>query len=164
MLAGNALFDSYDHTQLPQVVVASGLASSLKLDIGDSLTLLSSTVDGALNAFDYIVVGIYTTGVPDLDKRQLYVNIDSAQELLATERVSTVSVHLFDIEQTNTKLELFQKKLAEQYHKEVLISPWWQRAFYYQSVKDLYNRIFGLIGIIMLLLCLFLFPIRWRWL
>ena len=36
-----------------------------------------------------------------------------------------------------------------------MVTPWWERAFYFQSVRGLYNRIFGLLGIIMVLLVFF---------
>jgi hypothetical protein len=36
---------------------------------GSGLTLLASTTDGALNALDVTVAGIFSTGVPEIDRR-----------------------------------------------------------------------------------------------
>lgn len=145
-----ALSTNESSDSLPQVVLAQGLARSMKVKIGDFITLLSTTTDGALNAFDYTVKGIYTTGVPDLDKRQLYIDLKSAKSLLNTNKVSSLAVYLFDLNQTEQKLSLYAQK-----DEPLLFTPWWQRAFYYQSVKDLYNRIFGLLGALMVLLVFF---------
>ena len=71
----------YD-SQEPQVMLGTDLARNLKVAVSDWVTLLATTSDGALNAFDFKVQGIYSTGVPELDKRQLYVHITTAQELL----------------------------------------------------------------------------------
>ena len=150
MLEGSALSSFNNETDLPQVVLAQGLARSLKVKVGDSITLLSTTTDGALNAYDFSVKGIYTTGVPDLDKRQLYIDIKHAKLLINTDKVSSLAVYLFDIEKTQSKLNDYAAL-----DSSLLFTPWWQRAFYYQSVRDLYNRIFGLLGLIMILVVFF---------
>lgn len=149
MLAGQALSDFGDAHEA-QIVLGQGLARSLKVNVGDYVTLMSTTTDGALNALDFKVRGVYTTGVPELDKRQLYVKLSDAQSLLFTDKVSSLSVYLFDIDQTQQKVTHYQSG-----DSALQFTPWWERAFYYQSVKDLYNRIFGLLGGIMVLLVFF---------
>jgi len=149
MIEGKAL-SSFGNGEEAEVVLGKDLARNLKVQVGDYITLMSTTTDGALNAFDFTVRGIYTTGVPDLDKRQLYVKLSDAQSLLYTEKVSSLSVYLFDINKTQQKVSNYQKR-----DQSLQFTPWWERAFYYQSVKDLYNRIFGLLGGIMVLLVFF---------
>jgi putative ABC transport system permease protein len=150
IIDGSALSNYGDPQDLPQIMLTTGLARNMKASVGNIITLMATTTDGALNAYDFQVKGIYTTGVPDLDKRQLYVNLSDAQSLIGTDKVSSLAVYLFDIEQTQTKLDAYQQR-----DNSLLFTPWWQRAFYYQSVKGLYNRIFGLLGIIMVLLVFF---------
>ncbi|POF56697.1 ABC transporter permease, partial [Vibrio vulnificus] len=89
----------YDPAE-PEVMLAMDLARNLNVTVGDWITLLATTTDGALNAYDFKVRGLYATGVPELDKRQLYIHIDSAQSLLATDKVSVISVFLFETEKT----------------------------------------------------------------
>ncbi|MGL5674537.1 MAG: ABC transporter permease, partial [Plesiomonas shigelloides] len=48
----------------PQVMLGVDLARNLNVRVGDSVTLLSTTADGALNALDFRVAGIYSSGVP----------------------------------------------------------------------------------------------------
>ncbi|CCN47263.1 putative ABC-type antimicrobial peptide transport system, permease component [Vibrio nigripulchritudo MADA3029] len=136
----------------PQVMLAYELARNLKVSIGDWVTLLATTSEGALNALDFKVHGIYSTGIPELDKRQLYLHVNSAQELLVTEKISTLSVFLFDTEQTNPIQNQTQQLLdSSVLDQEIQITPWQDRAFFYKKVKDLYDRIFGIMGLIMAL-------------
>ncbi|MDC5805022.1 ABC transporter permease [Vibrio europaeus] len=141
----------YDPSE-PEVMLGIDLARNLNVSIGDWVTLLATTSDGALNAYDYKVRGIYSTGVPELDKRQLYIHIKSAQELLGSDKVSTLSVFLFDTEQTMPMKAWTEQQLADMTLAEpVEVTPWQERAFFYTKVKDLYDRIFGIMGAVMAL-------------
>ncbi|CDT74020.1 ABC transporter permease [Vibrio coralliirubri] len=143
----------YDN-QEPQVMLGTDLARNLKVAVGDWVTLLATTSDGALNAFDFKVQGIYSTGVPELDKRQLYVHITTAQELLASDKVSTLSVFLFETSKTSTvqqRIEVLLNRQSDPQAPEIEITPWQDRAFFYTKVKDLYDRIFGIMGAVMAL-------------
>ena len=126
-----------------EVMLGAGLARSLKATPGSSLTLLASTTDGAMNAMDVRVKGIFTTGVPDVDKRLVYTDIVTAQKLLVTQRVSTLGIFLDRMESTNP----VQQRLAAQ-HPQLTVQTWMDQAFFYKSVRDLYNRIFGALGLI----------------
>ena len=143
----------YD-SQEPQVMLGTDLARNLKVTVGDWVTLLATTSDGALNAFDFKVLGTYSTGLPELDKRQLYVHITTAQELLASDKVSTLSVFLFETNKTSTvqqRIQLALDKQVGQQGSDIEITPWQDRAFFYTKVKDLYDRIFGIMGAVMAL-------------
>lgn len=136
----------------PEVMLAIDLARNLKVTIGDWVTLLSTTSDGALNAYDFKVRGIFSTGVPELDKRQLYLHIQSTQDLLASDKVSTLSIFLYEISQTKQTHAWVQSKLDSLLLAQPMqVTPWQDRAFYYKRVKDLYDRIFGIMGAVMAL-------------
>jgi putative ABC transport system permease protein len=139
----------YDPSE-PQVMLGVDLARNLKLSVGDWVTLLSTTTDGALNAFDFKVRGTYSTGVPEMDKRQLYVHIQPAQELLGSDKVSTLSVFLYQTELTQTVMERMSGVLP-QYEdlQKMSLTPWSERAFFYEKVKNLYDRIFSIMGAVM---------------
>ena len=129
--------------QAGQVMLGEGLARSLKAAPGSGLTVLASTTDGALNALDVTVVGVFSTGVPDLDKRMLYTDIGTAQKLLATRRVSSLGVFLDRMQATPSA----QARLGAA-HPTLAVQTWLDRAFFYRSVRELYNRIFGALGLI----------------
>ncbi|MBE4618099.1 ABC transporter permease [Vibrio navarrensis] len=134
----------------PEVMLATDLARNLHVSVGDWVTLLATTTDGALNAYDFKVRGIYSTGVPELDKRQLYLHIDSGQSLLGSDKVSTLSVFLFETAKTEQVGQMLTKRLASQ-EQALQITSWQERAFFYLKVKDLYDRIFGIMGAVMAL-------------
>ena len=126
-----------------EVMLGDGLAKSLKATPGTSLTLLASTTEGAMNALDVRVKGVFTTGVPDVDKRLVYTDIATAQRLLVTQRVSTLGIFLDRIESTAAA----QQRLAA-LHPALTVQTWSDQAFFYRAVRDLYNRIFGALGLI----------------
>ncbi len=127
----------------PQVLLGADLARSLKATPGSSLTLLASTTEGAMNAMDVVVVGTFSTGVPDVDKRAVYTSVPVAQQLLATQRVSSLGVFLDRMESTAAARERLGQQFAP-----LQVQTWEQQAFFYRSVRDLYNRIFGALGVI----------------
>ncbi|GDY25158.1 ABC transporter permease [Agarivorans sp. Toyoura001] len=140
------LLSPEERQEQPQVLLGEELARNMKAKPGNWITLLSTTTEGALNAYDFMVQGIVSTGVPEMDKRLVYVSLDFSQALLATDKVSLMSVFAFanqDIEQL--------KQQVEQQQASLLVTPWWKQAFFYEAVKGLYNRIFGVMGIIMAL-------------
>ncbi|KJY82765.1 ABC transporter permease [Vibrio galatheae] len=141
----------YDPSE-PEVMLGVDLARNLNVSPGDWVTLLATTSDGALNAYDYKVRGIYSTGIPELDKRQLYLHIRSAQALLNSDKVSTLSVFLFETEQTLQMKNWVEQQLAGLPLKQAVeVTPWQDRAFFYIKVKGLYDRIFGIMGAVMAL-------------
>ncbi|WED25305.1 ABC transporter permease [Vibrio sp. DW001] len=145
----NILSSRYDASE-PEIMLAVDLAKNLKVTTGDWVTLLASTSEGALNAIDFKVHGIYSTGVPELDKRQLYLHIQSAQQLLDSEKVSTLSVFLFETAQTLIAKDWVEHTLSSMVlDQPVEVTPWQERAFFYVKVKNLYDRIFGIMGAVM---------------
>ena len=134
----------------PEIVIGKELAKLMKAKVGSSLTLLATTTEGTLNAVDVTVSGIVTVGVPDIDKRLVYADIAAVQKLLLTDKVSTLSVYLRDKDDT----EAVAASLAAA-HPQLAVRSWLDLAFFYQSVRALYNRIFGMLGAIMLVIVLF---------
>jgi putative ABC transport system permease protein len=126
-----------------EVMLGEGLASSLKAKPGSNLTLLATTTDGALNALDVTVKGVFSSGVPEIDKRSVYTDIATAQKLLNTPRVSTLSVFLRRMELTDPA----QARVAAA-NPKLQVQTWRDQAFYYQAVRSLYDRIFGALGLI----------------
>jgi len=134
----------------PKVMLGKTLAKSLNAGINDSLTLLSTTVEGGLNAIDVTVQGIFDTGIPELDKRSIMVNINTAQALLTTDKISRLAIHLRDTDATFLKYDA----LTRQY-SDLAWQTWLDSAYFYVGVKNLYNRIFGLLGFIIMMMVFF---------
>lgn len=127
----------------PQVMLGERLARSLGATPGASLTLLASTTDGALNALDVSVRGVFSTGVPELDQRALYTDVATAQRLLRSERVSSLGVFLDRMTSTDAAQQRVAAALPS-----LAVHTWLDQAAFYQGVRSLYNRIFGALGAI----------------
>lgn len=148
--AGQVLPLQPDLSASVPIMLGEGLARSLKAEVGTELSLMSPTSSGALNALDVVVVGVFSTGVPDLDKRQLYVPIAAGQQLLQSDRISELNIFLLTADsQADLAAQLAQQQ------PQWLVTPWQDRAFFFRAVQGLYNRIFGTMGCLMLLLVLF---------
>ncbi len=130
-------------SQSAEVMLGEGLAKSLKAKPGSSLTLLASTADGALNALDVQVKGVFSTGVPEMDLRFVYTDVATAQKLLNSKRISSIGVFLARMENTGPA----QQRWAAAY-PDLKVKTWLDLAFFYQAVRNLYNRIFGALGLI----------------
>lgn len=130
-----------------ETVLGAGLAKALHVTIGDRLTLLSSTVDGALNGTDVEIVGLTTTGVREMDDRLLVVRLDTAQAVLNTDRVSKLVVRLWNTVDTNA----VSADLSRTFARDALpleIASWSELAVFYHQVRGLYSGIFIFLGLI----------------
>lgn len=135
----------------PGIVLGKGLARILSAKPGSSLTLMSTTTAGSLNAIDVTVTGIVSSGIADIDKRLAMVDLATAQDLLVTDKVSYLSVYLDELEHSDAVGQAWRSKYAG----KLEIRSWLDQAVFYQSVKGLYNRIFGFLGVIVLVIVLF---------
>ena len=127
----------------PEIMLGDALARNLKAKPGTGLTLLASTTEGSLNALDVKVKGIFSTGTPEIDKRLVFADIGTAQKLVNSQKVSRLGVFLARMEQTLPE----QARIAAA-NPKLTVQTWEDQAFFYRGVRDLYNRIFGALGII----------------
>jgi putative ABC transport system permease protein len=148
--AGDVLDPRPGPGQDPEVMLGRELARALHAAPGGSLTLLATTTEGSLNALDVRVKGIFSVGVPELDKRSLLVHLDTAQRLLRTDKVSTLSVYL----QETAATDAMQARLRQALPGHA-IHTWLDEAFFYRAVRQLYDRIFGLLGVVLVAMVLF---------
>lgn len=145
------LLDNQAPGKGPGMVIGKGLAKILAARPGSVLTLMSTTVNGSLNAVDVTVTGVVSTGIAEVDKRLAMVDLATAQSLLLTDKVSTLSIYLNDIAQTDATAAA----LRGTHGGALELRTWLQQAVFYQSVKSLYDRIFGFLGVIVLVIVLF---------
>lgn len=135
---------------VPQVAIGSELARMMKAGVGSSLTLLATTTQGNLNAVDVTVSAVVSVGVPEVDRRLVLADIGAAQQLLLSERVGTLSIYLKDT--ATTEAVAAQVRALK---PQLTVKTWEDLAVFYKAVRDLYNRIFGILGAIMLVIVLF---------
>jgi putative ABC transport system permease protein len=128
-----------------EVVLGVGLARGLGAAVGSSLTLMSTTRDGALNAVDVEVVGLQDLGLRELNDRFLSVSLDTAAVLLdaggARSRLSVLLKRPADLDRELPRL----KGLAGTADAR----PWQEMASFYRQVRMLYLAIFGFMGLVL---------------
>ena len=152
--SGAALADAAPEEGADTVLLAQGLARSLGVGVGDTVTLLAVDPDGMLNALDARVAGIVTTGVADLDTRYLKTHLATAQRLLQTERTSDLLVVLDSTDAS----EAVAADLARQFDRREPQQPrlavvgWRERAAFFDQVRNLYLGIFWFLGTIVFVL------------
>jgi putative ABC transport system permease protein len=131
-------------------LVARGLAATLGVEPGDTLTLVVTTESGSLNALDVTVAGVVTTGVAELDTRWVKLPLATAQRLLETGLVSNLLVGLDDTRDTDAVAGAVRSALAG--HPGLAVTPWRERAPFYGQVRALYLSIFVFLGSIVVVL------------
>lgn len=75
-----------------QIILGKGLAQSLNVKVGDSVTLLTQTTHEQLNGADFEVAGIFYTGKKVVDDAFFRVHLKQAQTLLDTNKIELFSL------------------------------------------------------------------------
>ena len=74
------------------VLLTTGLADYLKLEVGDTLVLMGQGYHGVSAADKYPVKGLIKLGSPELNKRMVYLPVQLAQRLFGAEGRNTALV------------------------------------------------------------------------
>jgi putative ABC transport system permease protein len=133
-----------------EVILGVGLARALGASVGSSLTLMSTTREGALNAVDVDVAGLQDLGLRELNDRFLTVSLATADQLLdsaqARSRLSVVLKRPQDITRAQARVQAELPGTS--------VKPWFELASFYRQVKLLYFAIFGFMGLVLFLIVL----------
>jgi putative ABC transport system permease protein len=136
-----------------EALVGTGVARSMSVKVGDGLTILAVTADGALNGIDVQIVGIVSTGVRDLDDRYLRITLPSVQRLLQTDRVTNIVVGLDKTESTDAVAAALAPRLSG-LSQPMTMKKWIDLAAYYKQVRTLFTGIFVFLGVIVFFMVL----------
>ena len=140
--------------RLEEGIVGKGLAEGLGLKIGDYLTILTSTPEGALNAVDLRLRGIFQTGAKEYDDVAVMVPMELAKTLLYTENVQSIVVVLDETENTDLVADNLQKEFS-QANLDLEIKTWSDLATFYHQVVQLYGGIFWVVRLIIFIIVIF---------
>jgi putative ABC transport system permease protein len=136
-----------------EAIIGAGLAKSMNVGVGDGLTLLSVTSDGALNGVDVQIAGIVTTGVAEMDARYLRITLNSAQRLLQSDRITNLVVGLDTTANTDAVYAALIPRLNG-LPQQMTLKKWIDLATYYKQVRTLFNGIFLFMGLIVFFMVL----------
>ncbi len=121
------------------IILGQGLASSLGVDVGDSVVLLVTLSSGGINAIEGHVRGLFFTVSKEFDDSALRIPIRLAQELLRVAGAHTWIVLLDNTEDTNNVLAQLKNRI--QSGKGALeIRSWNELADFYNKTVALYSR------------------------
>ena len=157
-LIGNtgSMYDSLivHEEDLEIISLGNGLAESLDAKIGDWLTLMSTTADGALNAVDVKVVSTFSGGMAEYDQRAIVIPLKTAQMLLNTKKVKKLLVTLDETEKTDRMFTSISK-MAKDNGSPVAMKKWHEQAAYYRQVRQFYQQVTGFISIVLFIIVFF---------
>lgn len=132
-------------------LLGHGVAAALKLKPGDRAVLLVNTSDGATNSLDLEVVGIFQSFSKEYDNRAVKIPLVAAQELLGTKGANTLVVSLRHTADTDRVTALLKERNV---WRDQEVKTWYQLNDFHPKTVDLYNRQFGGLIVIILLMVL----------
>lgn len=131
------------------LMLGRGLANGLKLKPGDTVTLLTNTIEGALNSLDFEVIGIFQTFSNDYDARTIKISLATAQELLSINAVNALVISLKETKNTDQITALLKNKLDS---FDLEVRTWTELNDFYEKTVDLYKNQFGVLQLIILVM------------
>jgi putative ABC transport system permease protein len=129
-------------------VIGSELSRALQAKVGDTVTLLTTTATGMLNASDVEVVGIARMATKEYDRVLIRIPLSLAQKLLNATAVERVVVQLQRTEDTVSVSAALQRHFAAR-GLPLEIKRWDELSDFYKAVQRMYGGLFDVIkGII----------------
>ncbi|NQU18421.1 MAG: ABC transporter permease [Candidatus Saganbacteria bacterium] len=131
--------------------IGINLARELGLKLGDTLTVVTQTAYGSITAMNLKIVGIFSYGVPSVDKTTFYLPLDQAQQLLDLDNaVTEVFIIIKDMNKAPEVAREIKAKLPDQYTTKA-----WQEQGILYLYMGLAKRIYGSIYFLILFLASF---------
>lgn len=94
------------------VIIAEGVASKLKLGVGDTLVVIGQGYHGVNAAGKFPIKGIFSFGMPDLNKRLVYLSLPTAQQLYGAEgKITTLALDIADKKQVPAIINQLKNQL-----------------------------------------------------
>jgi putative ABC transport system permease protein len=146
-VAGKALSDN----DLDGICIGQGVARSLGLKIGDRVTLAMTLSAGAVNTLDFEVIGIFQSFSKEFDSRAVRVSLEAAKTLMDTQAAHMIVITLQQTKDTANVVAKLKKILPG---KQFQIAAWNELSDFYEKTINLYDRQFGILRLIILIMVL----------
>ena len=134
-------------------LIGEELRKGLGAEVGDWVTVLTSSFDGVINAIDFRVAGVVRTGSKEYDSVFAKVPIELAQRAKETGKVERIVVLL----ENTADLPRIQPRIEEilsTFDRRFEIRRWDELAGFYDAVVALYTGIFtvfaGIVGVVVM--------------
>jgi putative ABC transport system permease protein len=133
------------------ILIGEGLAKNLKVKPGDPVTVVASTLDGAMNTGEFEVTGVFRSFSKDYDDRAVRLSLAAAQELLATADANLIVVLLDQTDKTEAAAAAARAALVS---TGLAVKRWEEINDFYANTVALYDRQFAVLRLIMLFMVL----------
>ena len=133
------------------IVIGQGVAHSLGLKVGDRANLVISLAQGAVNTLDFEIVGVFQSFSKDFDARAVRIPLGAARDLMDNKSAHLMVVLLDKTEDTDRIYGALRAKFEKEGFE--LIS-WRELSDFYGKTLQLYDRQFGVLRLIILLMVL----------
>lgn len=133
------------------IVVGQGVAKSLGLKVGDRVTVLLSLDKGAVNTEDFELVGVFQSFSKEFDSRAVRIPLTAAQNLMDVRAADQLVLLLDRTKDTEHVTNALRTSLGEQGFE---LKTWLEMSDFYAKTVELYDRQFGVLRFIILLMVL----------
>jgi len=133
------------------ILIGQGVAQSLNVKPGDTLTLVLTAAEGAMNTLDFRVVGIFQSFSKEFDAHAVRIPLAATQELLQTQGVNQIVVSLHRTDDTSKMLAALEADFAD---SPFDLRSWRTLSDFYDKSVQLYDAQFGVLRFIILLMVL----------
>lgn len=97
-----------------EIILGKTAAASLGLDVGDSIRIVTQGADYSLRLRRFTIVGLFTTGVPQMDRSFFQIPLEDATEFLRTGgAVQQILIFLKDYTEADRYAQLLRMHLAQ---------------------------------------------------
>lgn len=128
------------------VFIGKGLAEAMNVAVGDRFTLAGRGTHDQMRSRTMTVAGIYDVGMPDIEKRTVYVSLAEAQDLYSLSGQSTeVVVTLKQLGQESVVVNALSRQLPG-----FEVTPWQTNFPELQEAIDRKGGVMDIFGIIIL--------------
>ncbi len=137
-----------------EIAVAQKLAQSMNLEVGSDVAVTAQTESGAMNAYDFKVVGIFESKLAMSNKKLIYMPLGTAQLLLDMEqKVTEIILDIDDLDSAHALSARLQGRLDKAGYS-VEVNAWDEIAKTYATMMFMQNIIFGTICVVLFILVL----------
>lgn len=133
------------------IIVGQGVAKSLGLKIGDRITLVITLSQGAVNTLDFELVGIFQSFSKEFDARAIRIPLAAAKSLMDTPAAHLVVVMLKHTENTAATVDALNRHFSKAGFE---VTAWNKLSDFYEKTVELYDRQFGVLRLIILIMVL----------
>jgi putative ABC transport system permease protein len=133
------------------IVVGQGVAKSLGLQVGERVTLVITLAEGAVNTLDFELIGIFQSFSKEFDSRAVRIPLEAAKSLMDTESVHLIVAMLDHTEDTFITVNALKQGFFKDDYE---IVGWNELSDFYEKTVELYDRQFGVLRLIILVMVL----------